>query len=377
MDRRKLMIQGVAALAVPSLPKGYVFGEKSLEISGAGSLRSHARHAHLLSGSAVRVDDLQSNSEYARLVSEQCDIVVAHNEMKWVALRPKRETFDFHWGDLLVQFARKNKMRMRGHTLAWHESVPEWIREDENRKNARELFVNHITTVCRHFAGHIHSWDVVNEAILPKDGEPGGMRKSFWYENVGTDYIDLAFRTAHSADPKAKLTYNDYGVEYENAEDAERRERVLELVQGMRQRGVPIHAVGIQSHIKAEKAGGFGKGLADYLASLQALGLEVYLTELDVNEDDIASNDVSIRDTEIAQVYADFLRVALGNPAVKAVLTWDITDRFTWLNNGPTHKKKQPERPQRALPFDRDFKPKQAFFAMRDSFDARHQKKTR
>jgi endo-1,4-beta-xylanase len=365
------MMRGVAAIAGPSLGKSRFLGERISGIAKGGSLRSHARRAHLLAGSAVRVDDLQENTDYAGLVKEQCDTVVAHNEMKWVALRPKLETFDFHWGETLVQFAHKNRMRMRGHTLAWHESVPNWIREDANQKNARQIFVDHITTVCRHFSGHVHSWDVVNEAILPKDGEPGAMRKSFWYENVGPGYIDLAFRTAHAADPKAKLTYNDYGVEYDNAEDAERRARVLELVRGMKQRGVPIHAVGIQSHIKAAQDAGFGKGLTDYLASIHAMGLEVYLTELDVNEDDIVSDDVALRDAEIAKVYTDFLRVALASPAVKAVLTWDITDRFTWLNNGPTHARKQPSRPQRSLPFDRDFHPKAAFFAMRDSFDTR------
>jgi len=64
--------------------------------------------------------------------------------------------------------------------------------------------------------------------------------------------------------------------------------------------------------------------------------------------------------------------VALENCSVKQVLTWDPSDRFTWLNGGPTHHRKQPNRPQRSLPFDRDYLPKEAFFAMRDSFDQRY-----
>jgi endo-1,4-beta-xylanase len=197
------------------------------------------------------------------------------------------------------------------------------------------------------------------------------MRKSFWYEQVGPDYIELAFRTARAADPHARLTYNDYGVEYESDEDETRRRLILELLRKMQKNNVPLDAVGIQSHIKAAQPFKFGRGLTDYIEAIRQMGLEVYLTELDVNEDDIASNDLAQRDSIIAQTYADYLNVALANPAVKLVLTWDLSDRFTWLNSGPTHHRKQPDRPQRSLPFDRDYRPKEAFFALRDSFDHR------
>jgi len=121
--------------------------------------------------------------------------------------------------------------------------------------------------------------------------------------------------------------------------------------------------------VKAAQPTTFGKGLADYIEAIRQMGLEVYLTELDVNEDDIPTDDPVKRDAIIAQTYIDYLRAALANPAVKLVLTWDLSDRFTWLNNGPTHHRKQPNRPQRSLPFDRDYRPKEAFFAIRDSFD--------
>jgi endo-1,4-beta-xylanase len=221
------------------------------------------------------------------------------------------------------------------------------------------------------YRGRVQSWDVVNEAILPKDGMPGGLRKSLWYDRVGPDYVDLAFRTAREADPQAKLTYNDYGVEYDNTEQAERRRLILDLLRGMQARKVPLDAVGIQSHIKAASPSTIGKGLADYIEAIRQMKLEIYLTELDVNEDDIASNDIAERDRIVAQTYRTFLDVALASPAVKLVLTWGISDRRTWLNDGPTHHRKQPNRPQRSLPFDPEYRPVPAFFAMRDSFDAR------
>ncbi|MBT9333069.1 endo-1,4-beta-xylanase [Paracidobacterium acidisoli] len=370
------MVLGAAGFAVPYLVAQDAADSAKLppeteKLRGRHSLRAHA-HAHgLVYGSAVRVHDLLTLPEYARLLSEQCGIVVPSSELKWVALRPSRDRYDFTQGDALLAFAHHNHMEMRGHTLCWHNSVPDWIKTDQNRPDTRQLFIDHITTVCRHYAGRLQSWDVVNEAILPSDGRTDGLRKSFWFEQMGPGYIDLAFHTARAADPNVLLTYNDYGVEFDDKEDAERRRLILELLRGMKQRNVPLDAVGIQSHVKAGQPYGFGKGLADYMESIRQMGLQVFLTELDVNEDDLAYNDVEKRDAAIAKIYSDYLQVALASPAVKAVLTWGITDRFTWLNDGPTHHRKQPNRPQRSLPFDSDFKPKPAYFAVRDSFDHR------
>jgi endo-1,4-beta-xylanase len=339
------------------------------DVAGSRSLRVHARRHGLIFGSAVIIHNVQDDPDFAELISEQCGIVVPTSELKWIALRPAPDRYDFSRPDFLLAFAQRNHMLMRGHTLCWHESVPDWIKTPENRPNTRQFFIDHITTVCKHFAGQLQSWDVVNEAILPSDGQPGGLRKSFWYDQIGPDYIDLAFRTARAADPHAKLTYNDYGVEFDNDNNAERRRLILELLRGMQKRGVPLDAVGIQSHVKAAQPDKFGQGLADYIEAIRQMGLEVYLTEMDVNEDDITTDDPAKRDAIIAQTYSDYLRVALANPAVKLVLTWDLSDRFTWLDSGPTHHRKQPNRPQRSLPFDRDYRPKDAFFAIRNSFD--------
>lgn len=355
-----------AALIAENLPASF------RDVAGRRSLKAHAHRHGLVFGSAVVIRNVQNDADFAELIAEQCGIVVPSNELKWVALRPALDQYDFTRPDYLLTFAKGHGMLMRGHNLCWHQSVPAWIREPENSAKARQLFVDHITTVCKHYAGQLHSWDVVNEAILPADGLPGGMRKSFWYEQVGPDYIELAFRTARAADPHAKMAYNDYGVEFENDEDAERRRLILDLLRDLKKRDVPIDAVGIQSHVKAAQPYGFGKGLTDYMESIRQMSLEIYLTELDVNEDDITTDDVAQRDSGVAQTYRDYLRVALANPAVKQVLTWDLSDRFTWLNGGPTHRRKQPNRPQRSLPFDRDYRPKEAFFAMRDSFDQRN-----
>jgi endo-1,4-beta-xylanase len=382
LTRRDFFTRGAgAALALTAISPAALIAEDKIasvvnkqdstspseDISGSRSLNAHAKTQGRVFGSAVIVKNIREDPKFAKIIREQCGIVVTTGELKWIALRPSRDKYDFNDPDYLLNFAQQNHMLMRGHNLCWHESVPDWIKTEENKPHTRQFFIDHITTVCKRYAGHFQSWDVVNEAILPKDGQPGGLRKSFWYEQMGPEYIELAFRTAYEADPYAKLTYNDYGVELDNEEDTERRKLILDLLRDLKKRSVPVHAVGIQSHVKAGST--FGKGLSDYIENLRQMDFEVYLTELDVNEDDIVTNDPAERDAIIAKTYSDFLRVAVANPAVKTVLTWDICDRFTWLNDGPTHHKKQPNRPQRSLPFDDNYRPKKAFFALRDGFN--------
>ena len=338
-------------------------------LAGPASLKNHALRHGVIAGAAVVVRSLDQDAALDELIVDQYGILVPEAELKWVALRPAQDRFDFTASDALFAFARKHKLLVRGHTLVWHNSVPAWLQRRAASINVRELLINHIQTVVGRYKGHVQSWDVVNEAILPADGQPNGLRKSFWYDAVGPDYIELAFKTARAADPQAFLTYNDYGVETDSATDDERRRWILALLRGLQQRQVPLDAVGIQSHIKAASTDTIGRGLREYIAAIRQMGLDAYLTELDVNEDDIASNLVSVRDVEIAKTYSNFLNIALADPAVKLMLTWGVSDRRTWLNDGPTHHRKQPNRPQRSLPFDPQYRPTPAFFAIRDSFD--------
>lgn len=345
---------------VPLAGRGQVQGS----VAGAASLGAHAAASGLLYGCAVNVHALATNPDYAELIRQQCGILVAENAMKWAALRPGPETFRFDEADALVGFAEANRMKVRGHNLAWHRDNPKWFDASVTAANARQMLVAHIQTVMRHYAGRMHSWDVVNEAIEVKDGRPDGLRNSAWLRLAGDDYIELAFRTAREADPKALLTYNDYDIEGESAEAEQKRAAVLGLLRRMRAHGVPIDAVGVQSHISAGGAK-YGAGLMGFLAAARELGLQVFVTEMDVNDRALAA-DIPLRDTSVAAAYKEYLDLVLGDPAVRAVLTWGITDRYTWLNSEDSRKDGQPERP---LLFDADYKPKAAFFAARGAFD--------
>ncbi len=338
-------------------------------VTGAGSLKAHAAAQGLLTGCAVNAKLFREDEGFRKLLGEQYNIVVPENCLKWNILRPTAETYNFTDADSLVGFAEAHEMKVRGHNFVWHEALPGWFAGTVNKDNAQKFLVDHIRTVGGRYKGKIHSWDVVNEAIWIEDGRPDGLRSSSpWFEFLGPGYIDLAFRTARETDPKALLTYNEYGIEYDSEEEGKKREATLALLRRMKAENVPLDALGIQSHLNGASKNTFTKGLRELRDGAKALGLQVFVTELDVKDDGIATEDMKERDRLVGQVYGNYLSAALEGPEVRAVLTWGATDKNTWLN-GAKFRKEHPDRLQRPLPFDADYQPTAAFFAMRESFD--------
>jgi endo-1,4-beta-xylanase len=377
VTRREWMRQVAGVTAVAAMPGLMSGGElaqapakSGLATTGAGSLKAHAAARGLLTGCAVNAKLLREDEAFRTLLPKQYNIVVPENCMKWNMLRPTAETYSFADADSLVAFAKARSMKVRGHNFVWHEALPGWFAGTVNKDNAEKFLVDHIYTVGGRYRGKIHSWDVVNEAIWIPDGRPDGLRSSSpWFQMLGPGYIDLAFRTAREADPTALLTYNDYGIEYDNEVQGKRRAAVLALLRRMNADKVPLDALGIQSHIHANSKESFSRGVHELIDGAKGLGLQVFITELDVNDDAVATADMAERDKIIADVYRDYLTAALEGPEVKAVLTWGVSDKNTWLNNGTKFRKQHPERLQRPLPFDPDYAPAPAFFAMRDSLD--------
>ena len=304
-------------------------------VTGADSLRSHAAAHGLLYGTAVvpellDVDGLaagKTTDPYTQLIAAQANILVAENAMKWGALRPAADKFNFTQADKLMRFAALAGQRVRGHNLCWHESIPGWLKTTATKDNARQLLTEHIQTVAGHFRGQLQSWDVVNEAINPPDGLPDGLRKTMWLDLIGPDYLELAFRTAAAADPTAKLTYNDYSIELDTEKDTAKRDAVLALLRRFKAKGVPIHVVG----------------------------------------------GPDAQDAAVAAVYRDYLRLVLAEPNVPIALTWGIASKYTWLNQPHGSQSRRPDGSrERPLPFDDDLKPTTAFLALRNAIDTAH-----
>ncbi len=346
-------------------------------VAGAASLRAHGVLASIPVGCAVVPEILdiegaragKSADLYTQTVLDQAGILVAENAMKWSALRPSPAGYDFAASDRLFEFAGIGKQLVRGHNLCWHEQLPGWFASVATPENAASLLTQHIQTVAGRYAGRVQSWDVVNEAVHPPDGRPDGLRNSPWLRLLGPGYIEMAFQAAAQADPHAVLTYNDYDIELDTPEQEVKRGQVLLLLRRLHARGIPVGAVGIQSHLQA--TGPLpGPGLVRFIREVASMGLEAYITEMDVNTHTLPG-DAAAQDEAVARVYDHYLRLVLPEPNVKACLTWGITDAHTWLNQ--THKP-WAERPdgtaQRPLPFDDQYRPVKAFYAMRDAIDA-------
>jgi endo-1,4-beta-xylanase len=338
------------------------------DIDGRGSLKVHAHKRGLLAGCAGTADDLKEDA-FRKMLVQQYSIMVAANALKFGPLKPKPESYFFDDADALVAFAQEHKMQFRGHNFVWHEALPPWFAGTVTKENAKRILTDHILTVGGRYKGKVHSWDVVNEAINVSDGRPDGLRKSPWFELIGPEYLEIAYRTARQADPMAKLTYNEYGIENESEKADKKRAATLALLKRLKAAGAPVDALGIQSHIPAGTDATYGRGLREVIDAAQGMGLEVYLTELDVTDDDVQDAEVAVRDRAVAEAYHAYLNCALESRAVKAALTWGLTDAHTWLNGIKSHREKQPNRPERPLPFDAEYKPTEAFFAMRSAFD--------
>jgi endo-1,4-beta-xylanase len=345
-------------------------------VTGSSSLRAHAEAPGLMYGTAVvpqllDVDGFAAGTTtngYTLLIKEQANILVAENAMKWRALRPSPASFDFAQADKLMRFAKLSGQRVRGHNLCWHEGNPDWLKTTATKENARQLLTEHISKVAGHFRGQLHSWDVVNEAINPKDDLTDGQRKTIWLDLIGPEYLELAYRTAAEADPTAKLTYNDYDIELDTPEQTTKRAQVLALLRRFKAKGVPIHAVGVQSHLKADGVQP-GAGLVAFIREVGKMGLEVYITEMDVNTRKIEGG-AEAQDAAVARVFGEYPRLVLAEPNVPLLLTWGITSAHSWLSHSTQPWARRADgTEQRAVPFDDDLKPTPAFFALRKAID--------
>jgi endo-1,4-beta-xylanase len=333
---------------------------------GSHPLVARARAKGLIYGAATSQSNLAADSEFAAQILQECGMLVTENGLLWPQVHPEPNRFDFTLGDALAEFAKTHGLLFRANHLVWHQWLPDWVKETVNPQNAERVLVNHIETVAGHYAGKIHSWDVVNEAIEPLEGREDGLRvKTPWLQLLGSAYIELAFRTAAKADPHAMLVYNDYGLEYNTATHAARRAAVLKLLEQLVARGTPIHALGIQSHLSAGSTDFNAEVLSKFLRDVASLGLKILVTELDVSDNSLPI-DLPTRDRAVASAYEDYLSVVLNEPAVTTIATWGLSDRHTWLSWFQPRKDGAAVRP---LPLDATLNRKLAWNAIARSFD--------
>jgi endo-1,4-beta-xylanase len=304
-------------------------------------------------GAAVRGDALVDDLGYRSALIEHCNLVVPEGGLKWETLRPTEDRFDFYEGDKLLNFAVQNGMKMRGHTLIWYAGMPDWTSSIKSAKAAEQALTKHISTVVGHYKGQIPSWDVVNEAISDNPGRSDYLRPNLWLATMGKTYLDTAFRRAAASDPSAQLVINEYDIEGVDRRQKRRRDALLKVVRELRDRDAPIKAVGFQGHIKGDLEID-KEGVSAFVAELKAMDVDVLVTELDVIDKNLPGDEKK-RDEIIAGRARDLLQaIADANPPT-AILTWGISDRYTWV---PMYFTRDDGRLNRPLPLDRDYQPK-------------------
>ena len=364
--KRKSFILGSAA-ATASLPLLSRLSRADVE-----TLKAAAAAKGIVFGANYRdVNLLADNPDLAKLTMDQCALIESGHSFQWYQLRPSPTTFKWDKADAFVNWGQSHGLKIAECHLLWHKSFAHWLPGYLNSSNWRDVLTNHIQTVVGRYAGKIYYWVVVNESIQIKDGRPDGLRNSIWIQQGGQDVIDLAFRTAGAADPKALLVYNDYGVEEDSPNNAQKRKVLYNMVQGMLQRGVPIHAVGIQGHLNGARDFQ-GAGLHGFIDDLGKLGLKVFVTELDTGDDQLPA-DENQRDTQMARVYKAFLDTILAHKNVNTIVQWSLADKYFWRNDwgsGKGRSHRSDGLPDRGLPFGNNLEPTPIFNAMLESFQA-------
>lgn len=304
-------------------------------------------------GAAVNVDALKNDNEYRQLLIDEVTSVTPENAMKMYALSSGRGVYTWDDADYLVNFALENNMRVHGHTLIWYHSNGWWIENTFSGTKEEWIAVmrEYIQDVVTHFKSKVTAWDVVNEAF----NDDGTYRPSIWYDNIGEEYIELAFRFAHEADPDAVLFYNDYGQEY----SFNKIQAINTMVDTLLAKNVPIHGIGLQMHMNINSS----ETKINYAVN-SARNLIVHISELDVSVNTENNPDATFND-ELAQLqknvykYATEAMLNVNEDLRYGITFWGITDKYSWRSSAPDW----------VLPFDADFNKKPAYDGMLEVFN--------
>lgn len=287
-----------------------------------------------------------------KAVRQHYNSIVPENCMKAEELQPMEGVFNFKHADEFVDFGEANNMYIVGHCLVWHSQCPAWMFQGKGGAMTRELLIkrmrNHIYTVVGRYKGRVKGWDVVNEAI----NDDGTFRQSQYYKILGEEFIELAFKFAHEADPDAELYYNDYSTD-----KPAKRAAIVRLVNNLKAKGCRVDAIGMQSHVA------FDTPLDEYEKTVEAFaatGAKVQVTELDLSvlpwpqQGMGAAVETNFEYRKQIDPYTDGLPLEMQKQqcdfyeklfaiylrhadVIKRVTFWGVLDSDSWKNNWPVN----------------------------------------
>ncbi|MRG48048.1 1,4-beta-xylanase [Chitinophaga sp. SYP-B3965] len=308
-------------------------------------------------GVAITPRHLQDSATSA-FIRRHFNSLTAENVMKMEPIHPQEDRYNWSGADAIVHFATENGLKVRGHTLCWHNQAPKWMFYDsEGKMVSKDTLLHrlrkHIHNVVGRYKGRIYAWDVVNEAVSDNHNE--FLRNSLWYQICGEDFIAQAFLYAHEADPDAVLFYNDY-----NTESPAKREKIYRLLKKLRDANIPVHAIGLQGHWSIKNPS--RELLVSTIDQYASLGIKIQITELDVS---VFSNDKmpehhnftpeqeQLQEQQYAMLFDTFRKY---RDVISGVTFWNVSDRSSWLDNFPVKGRKN-----YPLLFDENLQPKKAY----------------
>lgn len=312
----------------------------------------------------VAVSAQTIKGEQGALLLKEFNSITPENAMKMQPIHPREDVYNWTEADALVNFALSNRLKIRGHTLCWHEQVPAWIFKNSSGGRADKALLlkrlkDHITTVVGRYRGKVYAWDVVNEVIGDEDDQY--LRPSLWKEICGEEFIAKAFEYAHEADPDALLFYNDY-----NSERPAKRAKIYKMLKKLVDGKVPIHGVGLQGHWSIFEPS--DSELRESLKLYASLGLQIQITELDMSiykweknlrakkpdeQDSLTAALEKKQSDQYARVFSIFRTF---KKQISSVTFWNLSDRATWLDQYPV-----PGRKNYPLLFDKNLQRKKAY----------------
>ena len=336
-----------------------------------GGLYQAASAKGIRYGSSTATWQFQPDPDYAGLYSRESGMLLTEDDLLWYRLKPTQDSpLDFSYGDQAVSFAAGNQQPVLAAHLVWDEGLGDGWDPDAlynlSTQEARDLLFGTIQEEVAHYAGQVKAWVVANEVTDGRRNDANGFwTVEPWYQTIGPTYVEEAFNLAHQQDPNALLLINEFG--FETGSDAGvRRASMLAAIDYLQSKSVPVHALGIQAHLNAN---GFARSFdpaayRTFLSDVAARGLSIFITEMDVQDDGLKA-DIPSRDAGVADVYSRYLSVAVQEPAVKVVLNFGLSDRYTWLQEDYPRRDGAARRP---LPFDENLQPKPAYDAILQAF---------
>lgn len=353
LTRRDFTVGGTAVACLIGVPFRSGAGPQSLTLAEAGRARG------IEVGSAIRSNP---RPEVAAIIARECALITPENALKPATVAPVAGSFVWDAAQRTYDFAHAQGLRVHGHALFWYKHPLDWARSATTLASAVDLYGDYFATVMQRFPQTV-SWDVFNEIV----GTNALFRPTFPIAEFGVDFVERMLRRARDTSPQARLVINENGLECGDADCRAKRAQTLRLLRALRDRDAPLDAIALQGHLSSRDTPSESETVA-FIAEAEALGLDVYISEMDVDDVDLDRN-VRRRDLQVAEIYHAFLTAVLKSQAVKRVVFWGMTDAENWIANDATKGQRDGFRARPAL-FDRSFDRKPAYYAVRDALNA-------